>query len=224
MTHLHAVSAHFGGSIPWIHKVRSKGNKVSLNYYHDGNTPSRHLSMHPRLKSKIPKMLEWKYVDAEWYVWLDSSIKLKDIDIAEVILDTAGNNPLCLFRHTKANSILEEVNYIRSQLANNNKYFTKRYQGEPLLEQLIQYYGDQDFTDENLFSMTFFAYHRKARKLMEEWFIHNAIWSIEDQVSFPYLLQQSGLSYSLFEGTINSNKTIFEWDWRGREANLNQEA
>ena len=35
-------------------------------------------------------MLEWKYVDAEWYVWLDSSIRLKDVDISDVILDTAG--------------------------------------------------------------------------------------------------------------------------------------
>ena len=102
MSRFHAVSAHFGGPIPWMHKIQSNKHEVSLNYYHDGNTPTRSLCMHPRLKSKVPKMLEWRSVDSEWYLWLDSSIRLKDIDISEIIIDKAGDNPLCLFKHTKA--------------------------------------------------------------------------------------------------------------------------
>ena len=32
---------------------------IDVKIYNDLNTPSRLLSMHPRLKGKIPKMLEW---------------------------------------------------------------------------------------------------------------------------------------------------------------------
>ena len=217
----HLVSAHFGGKPPWKHKLISKVNDVSTNYYHDNNTPPRHLSMHPRLKSKIPKMLEWKLVDSDWYIWADSSIRLNDIDITEIIKETAKDNPLCLFKHTKASSIAEEVNSVRAQIKVKNKYFTQRYEGEPLINQLAYYYGDPDFIDDKLFSMTFFAYKREAISLMKEWFIHNTIWSIEDQISFPYLLQKSGLNYSLFEGSVSTNKTMFNWQWKDRENYLN---
>ena len=91
--------AHFGGEPPWKHQIKSNKYKVTTAYYTDKNTASRHNSMTPRLKAKIPKMLEWQVVNADWYVWMDSSIRLKDIDL-EAILKCAGNNPLCFFRHT----------------------------------------------------------------------------------------------------------------------------
>ena len=71
MTHMHFVSAHFGGKPPWIHQIRSKAVETSTAYYTDKNTPSRHNTMTPRLKAKIPKMLEWQFIDADWYVWMD---------------------------------------------------------------------------------------------------------------------------------------------------------
>ena len=58
MTRMHFVSAHFGGPVPWDFHVTSDTVEVSTAYYTDSNTPSRHLAMHPRLKSKIPKMIE----------------------------------------------------------------------------------------------------------------------------------------------------------------------
>ena len=78
MTSMHFVSAHFGGQAPWEHKVQSKEIDVSIAYYTDKNTPTRHNSMTPRLKAKIPKMLEWQNKKADWYVWMDSSVKLKE--------------------------------------------------------------------------------------------------------------------------------------------------
>ena len=96
----------------------------------------------------------------------------------------------------------------------------KRYNGEPILNQLIEYYGDKNFNDSNLFSMTFFAYKKEACKLMQEWFLHNALWTIEDQISFPYLLQKSGLTYSLFDGDITHNQSMFECKWEEIEKNF----
>ena len=58
-----------------------------------------------------------------------------------------------------------------------------------------------------------------ARSLMQEWFMQNCIWSIKDQLSFPYVLAKSGFSYSLFPGTVAENDH-FDWCWKERESSL----
>ena len=218
--HFHFVSAHFGSSTPWQHKPKSKEHHISLKYYDDNNTPSRRLAMHPRLKAKIPKMLEWKSYEADWYVWLDSSIRLNpDIDIPSIIIKKANGNPLCLFRHSLGKTIMDEAKCVLENIQYGNDYFKRRFIGEPIKSQLIYYYGDPDFKDINLFQMSFFAYHRSAAPLMKEWFIHNCLWTLKDQISFPYVLQKSGLKYGLFEGTIPNN-FMFRWEWKKREEHL----
>ena len=220
MVRVHFASAHFGGQAPWRQIISSEHHDVSVSYYTDANTPSRHLSMHPRLKAKIHKMLEWRFVEAEWYVWMDSSIKITTPDPAALILRAAGDAPLCLFRHSARNSIADECAAVRESLYSNNDYMVRRYLGEPLLEQLVHYYGDPEFIDNSLFAMTFFAYHRSAVPLMQDWFFENVLWTIQDQISFPYVLQRSGLPYALFEGTIDGSNPLVHWDWKARESNL----
>ncbi len=221
MARVHFVSAHFGGEVPWTPRLHSSRHDISLSYYHDKNTPSRHLSMHPRFKSKIPKMLEWKFIESEWYVWMDSSIKpLPNIDLADEVLKIAGDNPLCLFLHSKGNTIREEAYRTLAMLKQNHQYFNVRYRGEPIKEQLIHYYGDPQFVDNKLFSTNFFAYHRSASYLMQEWFSEVVEWSLQCQISLPYVLHRSGLKYSLFDGYTNIRNKYFIWDWRNREKNL----
>lgn len=221
MTKMHFVSAHFGGNAPWFHQISSKTIEITNSYYTDENTPSRHLAMHPRFKSKIPKMLEWQYIDADWYVWIDSSLKLKknDIDLAESILDATKNKPFCLFKHTAANSILEEGKRVLDSMNNNHNYLIKRYTGEAIRKQIIHYYGDPEFKDNKLFASGFFAYNKKAIPMLNNWFEQVIHWSLQCQISLPYVLQKSGLEYSLFEGTIQDNR-YFTWDWKSREQNL----
>ena len=178
---MHFVSAHFGGKQPWKHNIYSKTVNITTKYYTDENTPSRHNSMSPRLKAKIPKMLEWKFIDADWYVWMDSSIKLKGAieDLPATILNLAGDNPLCLFKHTAGDSIKDESDRVLKSIADNHEYLAKRYDGEPIREQLIHYYGDKQFRDEKLFATTFFAYSRKAIPMMQDWFDQNIMWSTQ---------------------------------------------
>ena len=222
MTKMHFVSAHFGGSKPWDFEVKSNSVEITTAYYSDSNTPSRHLSMHPRLKSKIPKMLEWRFIESDWYVWIDSSLKLKDTfpDIAAHILKVAGNNPLVIFPHSAGSSIREEAQRVLLSMENEHEYLIRRYSGEPILEQLIHYYGDPDFVDNQLFATGFFAYHRSAAPLLQEWFNHTATWSLQCQISFPYVLQKSDLGFSLFEGIINGDNPYVTWHWQEREKNL----
>ena len=224
MTRMHFVSAHFGGPVPWDFHVTSDTVEVSTAYYTDSNTPSRHLAMHPRLKSKIPKMMEWRNIDSDWYVWIDSSLKLKNnfLDLPAQILKVAGDNPLVLFRHTAGTSIREEAQRVLISMKNNHEYLIKRYTGEPIQEQVTYYYGDPNFQDNQLFATGFFAYHRSATPMLQEWFNHTIMWSLQCQISFPYVLQKSGLKYSIFEGVINGDNPYVTWHWREREENLYQ--
>ena len=224
MMRMHFVSAHFGGTPPWEHNIESESVEVSHSYYTDKNFPKRYNSMTPRLKSKIPKMLEWKYRDADWYVWIDSSIKINsDIkDLPAMILDRAGNNPICAFRSSGGNSIREEAYRVIKSMENNHEYLIKRYSGEPILEQLIHYYGDPNFRDTSLYSTGFFAYNKKAFDMLKDWFEHTVTWSLQCQISFPYILQKHGLNCSLFEGTVNHGNPYFKWDWQSREINLDK--
>ena len=161
---MHFVSAHFGGTQPWEHNIQSRSVEVSQSYYTDKNFPKRYNAMTPRLKSKIPKMHEWKYKEADWYVWIDSSILInEDIkDLPAMIIECAGDNPICAFKSSGGNSIREEAYRVIKSMENNHEYLVKRYSGEPILEQLIHYYGDPDFCDTHLYSTGFFAYNKKA--------------------------------------------------------------
>ena len=210
------VSAHFGGKKPWTNQIKSK-HDCKFVYYDDNNMPGRENAMHPRLKSKIPKMLASRYHKADWYIWMDSSVIIKPgVDLAQCVLDTANGNPLCLFKHTKLNRIQDEVKLVKQAVKSNVEYFEKRFKGEPILSQVNHYLSDKEFTDNKLFQMTFFAYHYSARELMQEWFMQNCLWSIKDQISFPYVLQKSGLKYSLFKGDALQNDMFF-WNIQKRD-------
>ena len=210
------LSAHFGGQKPWKQKIESK-HPFEYIYYDDNTLPGRENAMHPRLKAKIPKMLGWRYHKADWYVWMDSSVIVKPgVDIPEAVLKTAGNNSICLFRHTKLNRIQDEAMWVKKAVNNNHQYFKDRFKGEPILSQVKTYLDDKNFEDNNLFQMTFFAYHYSARKIMEEWFIQNCLWSVKDQLSFPYVLSKSKISYSVFKGNALENDLFF-WNIQKRD-------
>ena len=206
--HIHFISASFSRNKSKQFSIKSLNHKITISNYDDHNYPSRRLAMHPRLKSKIPKMLEWRFVDADWYVWLDDSFSVLSKTLAEDILKVAGKNKLCLFKHPNRNSIKDEYEFMQKKLNKMNLYLFCRYAGEPIQQQVEHYLNDSSFKDHNLFSMGFFAYHKSMKPLMLDWFLENITWSVQDQISFPYVLQKHKVKYSLFEGTFLSNPYI----------------
>ena len=67
--------------------------------------------------------------------------------------------------------------------------------------------------------MGFFVYSKNLVKnkdfnLMKDWFFHNTIHSIQDQISFPYLLNKHKVKYKIFNsGDVYDNfYTSFNWD------------
>lgn len=200
------ISASFGDSesISLLNKQSLIDKGVTLAIYNDKNFISRQNSMHSRLKSKIPKMLEWLNDDLsyDYYIWIDSKFTISG-DCLELLLSHINSHDICLFRHPQRTSISSELEFVQKYMQKNSSYLVSRYQGEDMKKQVDTYLADKSFNDNSLFACGCFVYSKNLVKnkndnLMKEWFFHNTIYSVQDQLSLPYLLHKYNTNYSCF--------------------------
>lgn len=158
--------------------------------------PSRERAMHPRLAGKIPKMLAWDtHPGYDHYLWLDSCFSLTRPDAVAWFLDHLGDHEAAFFRHRSRTSIREELDFVLTEMEAGNEYLLDRYRGEDMDRQVATYLGDPTFHDDRLIEAGAFVYSARlvsdARSnAMREWFHHNCRWSVQDQLSLPYVLHQ----------------------------------
>jgi hypothetical protein len=183
--------------------------------YNDNNYPLRDKSLHPRLKGKIPKMLEWMYdSNADYYIWIDAPFEITSHDFIQNTLKAIGDNDMCLCKHSsERSSIKEELECVKYGMQINNTYLTSRYSGEDMDRQVSMYLQDNSFVDNKLFEMGFFIYSKKLVEnrnynLMTDWFFHNSLYSIQDQLSIPYLLHKHNVKYTTFDFNVFSNPDL----------------
>ncbi len=199
------ISADFGGhsELKINNHEELKKYNVDVVLYNDANTPTRSLSLHSRLKGKIPKMLEWTLDNEyDYYIWVDSKFTLQD-GIIEQLLNGLGEHDLCLFNHPYRSSVSAELSFMNDLMKRGDQYLISRYQGEDMDKQVSNYLADPDFIDNQLFACGCFIYSKRLvenqdHNLMKEWFYHNTIYSIQDQLSLPYLLAKFKTNYNTF--------------------------
>lgn len=194
----------------------TKNYDVEYVCYTDKNTASRSLSLHPRLKSKIPKMLDWVENPADFYIWFDSKFKIKSNTLVDDMVNSLGDHDIQIFKHPHRKNIKSEIEYLENEMnVLNNTYLIDRYEGERTKSQYEFYIEDPNFVDDKFFSMGFFIYSKnlienKDHNLMTDWFFHNSYWSVQDQISFPYLLHKHKTKYRTFDFKLFNNK-YFKW-------------
>jgi hypothetical protein len=211
--HIHITSAEFG-------KLNNKDYiivppqinddfNITTKFYHDGNFASRENAMHPRLKGKIPKMLEWMNADADYYVWMDEPFDIVSKNFGGILLDALGDKQMALFPHPWNKTIMQETYSIIDELKKGSPYHIPRYTGEPMETQMRMYREDPNFIDDKLFAMGFFIFRKdvvenRDYNLFTDWFFHNCLYTLQDQISFPYLLYKHGVTYN----TITSGEIL----------------
>lgn len=212
------ITADFGDHISNYnyqlpHQITKK-YEVEYICYTDQNTSSRLLSLHPRLKSKIPKMLDWVENFADYYIWFDSKFKIRSNTLVDDVIDSLGDYDIQIFKHPQRKSIKSEIDFLEDEMLRlNNNYLIDRYKGERIRSQYEFYVQDPNFIDNNFFSMGFFVYSKNLIKnrdynLLTDWFFHNCYWSIQDQISFPYLLHKHKTKYRTFDYQLFNNKYL----------------
>lgn len=167
-------------------------------------------AMHPRLRAKMPKMLQWAEMPGyDYYIWLDASLSITNPKAAELFVDACRDFDACFFMHRGRSSIKQEVDFVVDNMPNDT-YLSQRYEGEDMINQVDSYLSDPTFKDDRLFECGNFVYsknlvHNADHNLLKEWFYHNCIWSVEDQLSLPYLIHKFGTKVGTLSGTQYHN-------------------
>jgi hypothetical protein len=161
-----------------------------MHNFTDENFPVRKSAMTPRLQSKIPKMLGWSVApNYDFYVWMDSYFVMTSPDTVQWFSDACIGYDVVFFEHPDRNSIREELSYMEGACGN---YISSRYGGEPMNGQVRTYLNDEKFVDDRLYAGGVFAYKsvNPVKSLLAQWFIHCSLYSVQDQLSLPYLLSK----------------------------------
>jgi hypothetical protein len=214
MKKVHIITAEFGNpNAVGITNMVTQNTEYSIStmaYTDDNFGPDRKLALHPRLKGKIPKMLEWMITDADYYIWLDSPFEIISDTFVENTIKKLGECDICLCKHNKRSSIRDEYDFVNNRMKNGDVYLNDRYTGEALEQQINTYLSDNLFKDNTLFELGFFVYSKKLIKnkeynLMTDWFFHNCYYSVQDQLSMPYLLHKHNTNYTTFDFNVFNN-------------------
>jgi len=147
-----------------------------------------------RLIAKIPKILFYKLVPNEYdyYVWLDSKFVIQEHWLKYLLwlISKYEGFDILVSKHSERSSVKEEMNFmVDNSKINGNKVIEKYNIAD--LEYQCSLYKKGTFSDEYLYENTMIIYSKsilEKKRLLEEWYAHNYYLSIQDQLSFPYLL------------------------------------
>ena len=176
--------------------------------------PTRERAMHPRLAGKIPKMLAWEtHPGYDYYLWIDSCFALSRSDAVAWFLDQVGDHDAAFFPHRYRASIAAELDFVMTGMRAGNEYLLDRYRGEDMTNQVAAYLSDPTFEDSRLFEAGAFIYSSRIvqdtrSNVMKEWFHQNCRWSVQDQLSLPYVLHQFDVDVVPFDAP-----SIYECDY-----------
>lgn len=206
------TTASFGSELgsKWVDQVSDK-YKISFNRIDDTIESPRKKAMVPRLRAKIPKMIVWEdHPGYDYYIWIDSTFSISDPSAIERMVDQCIGVDACFFKHSVRSSVKQEVDFVTSLLKSGNAYLIDRYEGERMIDQVNSYSKDPRWKDDVLFECGTFIYSKSAisnkeHNVMKEWFYHNCIWSVQDQLSLPYLLYKFNINYKILEDNVYNN-------------------
>ena len=157
----------------------------------------------PVRAAKAPKVRPWEYTDAPASVWIDGSARVHSRRFAAEALAYA--DPIAQFDHPDRDCIYTEARVSAA---------LPRYAGEPVMEQAGAYREAGHPERWGLWAATIIARHHtpEVKALGAGWATEIGEWSVQDQISQPFVLRNLGLRPSLLPGYYRANQ------WLGLEA------
>lgn len=142
--------------------------------------------VHPRLAAKRAKCMPWLYTDAECSVWIDGSYQLVNTAFRDAVDEHLADDSLVVWRHPENRDCLyQEAAWCQDW---------PKYRHWPIREQVAAYREAGMPEHYGLWACGTVARRHTdtERKLGEAWLAEQQRWSIQDQVSLPFLLWQRG--------------------------------
>ncbi len=172
----------------------------------------------PRMDAKWFKMSACHlFPDRQWSIYIDSSVRVKDpflmLQRAAHALGLRRTDPaLALFEHPE--------DPLRSLEAEATFSMTMpKYAGEPCIEQVAHYRQAGFLADDPSYRLyaggCIARCHVRQIDLFEKaWFDECVHWSVQDQLSLPYVLWQLSVTPGIIPGSIYDNEFLMRV-WSG---------
>lgn len=152
--------------------------------------------VHPNRAAKRPKMLPWKYTDADCSVWVDASYRVTSPYFVRDVLALA--DPIAQFLHPWRDDLFAEA---------EESVRLAKYAGEPCAEQVARYRALGMPERFGLWATGVIARRHtdKVRAFGEVWLGECETWSFQDQLSHPYACWVHGLYPTALPGNHLDN-------------------
>lgn len=156
---------------------------------------------HTRLVAKIPKMMFYKVVPQgyDYYVWLDSKFTIHEhwLEYLLWLIDKYPQFDLITSKHSARRSVEEETKEMLKGLKAGYPSLWTKYYAADLAFQLHKYQQADGFVDDRLNELTMIIYSSRMlgkTQFGEEWYAHNCHYTIQDQLSFPFLCKKHNIN------------------------------
>ena len=212
-TRIAVISANLGGiddGVNIVHPTQTLDEGYELEFFHltDKNFSPRHKALHPRLQSKIPKMLGYELcLGFDYYIWMDGNFSLVNENSVMELVKSCDKFDACFFAHPCHGTIRDEFDFVLNNLE-HDQYLKNRYHNEFIQEQKLLYSKLPGFSDQMVFALGCFIYNKSLIEkqefnIFQQWFYHNVRYSVQDQLSFTYVLLKNKDTYNM--GIIEGN-------------------
>jgi hypothetical protein len=163
----------------------------------------------PRLAAKRPKMLPWLFTDCDAAVWLDASFEVMGSGFEGFARAALERDDFVVWQHPEGRVDISDEAQVSMTL--------QKYQGSRVVEQ-AGFYKAQGFPNNwGLFAggTVGWRFTPTVKRLGALWLRECHDWSIQDQVSLPYLLWSEGLKFGIWQANEYQNPYLsLRWDER----------
>ena len=146
-----------------------------------------------------------------WLVWADSSLQFMEtgflVEQARRLEALPAQQRVMLIPHPERQTVLEEYEFIKQQIAADNQYLAARYEPERMLEQ-IRYFEQRGWaTDALLYCGGFWMIENsdRCRRCWDDWWDQNLRFGMMDQLSLAPVLRAHNLAPTTLDVNIWSN-------------------
>lgn len=151
----------------------------------------------PRLESRWYKLNPPQ--DYDYTIWIDGSIRVISRFFAEYMIDQARDR-WSLFKHPWRNCIYQEA---------SKSHDMKKYHGEPILAQALAYRQEGMPEDWGLYANGVLCRAKGwGQDLNREWWEEQQKWSVQDQISLPYVCWKNNVQIPVCDLDLMSNPLL----------------
>lgn len=156
--------------------------------------------LHPRLAAKYPKLLPFDYLTTEVAAWIDGAFRVTDPGF-RAWLEEHPERDLTAWAHPERSQ--RDCIYLEAALCQD----WPKYRGYDIRGQ-VDHYRSMGYPDRaGLYACGTLLWRDTptAHKLALEWLAEIENWSIQDQISLPYLLALEPRSFGTFDAEEFAN-------------------